>query len=74
MISFLISIAFYVIIGVVFWKFGMLKQRYMEPLFMWISIFGIFTLSEPWIFHLYRYGFAILLTGTAVYIFAIHLK
>lgn len=74
MISFFAIIAFYIIIGVVFWKFGLLKRMYLEPLFMWIMIFGIFALCQPWVFPLYRYGFAVLMTGTLGYIFAIHVK
>jgi len=74
MIAFIISLAFYAIIGILFWKFKLLKRRYMEPLFMLIMIFGIVALCQPLFLPLYTYGFTILLTGTLGYIFSIHLK
>ncbi len=74
MISFLVSIGFYILIGVVFWRLKILERRYLEPIFMWIMIAGIAALCQPWIFFLYHFGFAIVLTGTLGYIFSIHLK
>ncbi|MBM3708904.1 MAG: hypothetical protein FJW61_00580 [Actinobacteria bacterium] len=74
MISLIVSVVFCIIIGIVFWRLKILKRAYLEPLFMWIMIFGIFALCQPWAFILYRFGYAILLTGTAGYIFSIHVK
>ncbi len=74
MIAFIICLAFYAIIGITFWKFKLLKRKYMEPLFMGIMIFGIVALCQPLFLALYTYGFAILMTGTLGYIFSIHLK
>lgn len=74
MISFFIALGFYLILGLVFWRLNMLKRKYLEPLFMWIMILGIAALCQPLFLALYTYGYAILITGTAGYIFAIHLK
>jgi hypothetical protein len=74
MISFFVSIGFYILIGLIFWRFKILKRKYLEPVFVWIMVFGIFALCQPLVFALYHYGFAILLTGTLGYIFSIHLK
>jgi len=74
MVAFLVCIGIYVVIGVTFWRLGMIKRRYLEPIFMWIMIFGIVALCQPWIFFLYHYGFAVLMTGTLGYIFSTHLK
>lgn len=41
---------------------------------MWIMIFGIVSLCQPWIFFLYHYGFAILLTGLLGYTVSVHMK
>jgi len=74
MISFFIALGFYILIGIVFWRMKMLKKQFLEPLFMWIMIFGIFMLCQPFTILLYTYGYAVLLAGTAGYIFSIHLK
>ena len=74
MISFFIAIGFYLVIGLVFWRLKMLKKKYLEPLFMLIMILGIFMLCQPFTMLLYTFGYAVLLTGTAGYIFTIHLK
>ena len=74
MIAFLVCIGFYILIGTIFWKFKILKRKYLEPIFMWIMLFGIVALCQPWMFFLYHYGFAILLMGTLGYIFSIHLQ
>jgi len=74
MIAFLVCIGFYILIGITFWKLDMLKKKYLELIFMWIMIFGIVSLCQPWIFFLYHYGFAILLTGVLGYTVSVHMK
>jgi len=74
MIKLLAAIGFYIIIGLVFWRLNILKRKYLEPLFMWIMLLGIAFLCQPWFLVLYSYGYAVLLAGTAAYIFSIHLK
>jgi hypothetical protein len=74
MYSLIVAVGFYVILGLVFWRFKLLKRKYLEPLFMWIMLLGIAFLCQPWFLILYTYGYAVLLTGTAAYIFSIHLK
>jgi len=74
MTKFIISIGFYIIIIVTFWKFKILKRKYLEPIFIGIMIFGIVALCQPLIFKLYSYGFTILLTGTGGYMFVSHMK
>ena len=56
MVSFLISIGFYVLIGLIFWRLKILKRKYLEPIFMWIMIAGIAALCQPWVFFFYHYG------------------
>ncbi|MBU4292546.1 MAG: hypothetical protein KJ770_00650 [Actinobacteria bacterium] len=74
MISFFISLGFYLVIGLIFWRLKILKKQYLEPVFMWVMMAGIFMLCQPFYILLYTYGYAVLLTGTAGYIFSIHLK
>ncbi len=74
MIAFVVCAASYLLITVIFWKLKILRRQYLEPTFMWIMIFGIVALCQPWTFFLYQNGFAILSTGTLGYILAIHMK
>ena len=74
MVDFLIAIGFVAVLLIVFWRLKWLKKKYLEPVFMVIFLFGIFSLCQPFIFALYRHGFTILLTGTFGYIGAIHFK
>jgi len=74
MVDFLIAIGFVIVLVIVFWRLKMLKKKYLEPVFMAIFLFGIFSLCQPFVFALYRHGFTILLTGTGGYIAAIHFK
>lgn len=74
MIKLIISIGFFILIGITFWKFKILKRKYLEPVFIGIMIFGIVALCQPLIFQLYSFGFAILLTGTGGYMFVSHMK
>ncbi|MBL7060683.1 MAG: hypothetical protein ISS13_02475 [Actinobacteria bacterium] len=74
MVLFFISLGFYIAIGLIFWRFKILKRKYLEPLFMWIMLCGILALCQPWLLNIYHWSYAILLTGVAGYIFSIHLK
>ncbi len=74
MISLFVAIGFYAVIGIVFWRLKILKRKFLEPLFMWLMLLGIFFLCQPWLMVIYHYGYAVLLTGTAGFIFSIHLK
>jgi len=74
MIAFVVCAASYLLIIVIFWKLKILRRQYLEPIFMWIMIFGIVALCQPMTFFLYQNGFAILSTGTLGYILAIHMK
>jgi energy-coupling factor transporter transmembrane protein EcfT len=72
--DFFIAIGFVAVLLIVFWRFKLLKRKYLEPIFMTIMLFGIFALCQPLSFGLYSHGFSILLTGTFGYIGAIHFK
>jgi len=74
MIKLIFSLVFIVVLVLVLWMFKILKRKYLEPIFISIMIFGIVALCQPFIFKLYNYGFAILLTGTGGYMFASHMK
>ncbi len=74
MIKLIISIGFFILIGITFWKFKILKRKYLEPVFIGIMIFGIVSLCQPLIFQLYSFGFTILLTGTGGYMFVSHMR
>ena len=74
MIKFVIGIGFYIVLGFIFWRFKILKRKYLEPVFISIMLFGIFALCQPLMFKLYSNGFAILLTGIGGYMFVSHMK
>jgi hypothetical protein len=74
MLKLILAAGFYAAVGIVFWRLGMLKRRYLEPLFLGVVILGIVALCQPLIFELYSQGFAILMAGTGGYIFVIHMK
>jgi hypothetical protein len=74
MLKLIIVAGFYAAVGITFWKLGILKRRYLEPLFLGVLIFGIIALCQPLIFELYSQGFAILMAGTGGYIFVSHMK
>ncbi len=73
-LSLIIAVVFCLILGLSMWKAGKFKQKNLEPIFMWIMLFGIFALCQPIWFSLYQYGFPILLTGAAGYTFVTHIK
>ncbi|MFW5768797.1 MAG: hypothetical protein ACOCYA_01955 [Spirochaetota bacterium] len=74
MVDFLVGIGFVAVLLIVFWRLHMLKQKYLEPVFMVVMLFGIVALCQPLFFNLYQHGFSILLVGTFGYIGAIHFK
>jgi len=74
MSKFIICLGFYLVITLTFWKFNILKRRYLEPIFICIMLFGIISLCQPLVMGLYSFGFAILLTGTGGYMFVSHMK
>jgi hypothetical protein len=74
MVKLFIAIGIWVVIGVVFWAFKILKRKYLEPIFIGIMLFGIVALCQPAIFPLYSYGFMILLLGVAGYMFVSHMR
>jgi len=55
-------------------KTGNFRRAVLEPLFMWVALFGIVALCQPVFFWLYQWGFTILLTGTIGFNVAINLK
>jgi hypothetical protein len=71
---------FYFIVGaliiffVLAWRLKFLKKSVLEPIFMFLMLFGIVALIQPLSFWLYSHGFSILFPSTLGYIFAIHLK
>jgi len=54
-------------------KFFARLKKYMEPLSIFLVIFGIFSLCQPFIFFLYHYGFAFLGVGTGLYTIFSHI-
>ena len=74
MIKLIIAIGVWVVIGVLFAAFRILKRKYLEPVFIAIMLFGIVALCQPLIFPLYSFGFAILLMGVAGYMFVSHMN
>jgi len=74
MTKLIIALAIYAVVGITFWIFKLLKRKYLEPVFISIMILGIVSLCQPVLFHLYSFGYAILLTGTGGYMFVSHMK
>ncbi|MBM3699718.1 MAG: hypothetical protein FJW68_02220 [Actinobacteria bacterium] len=73
-LALIIALAFCLILGLAMWRAKKFQQKYLEPIFMGIMLFGIVALCQPLWQPLYQYGFPILLTGTAGYIFVTHIK
>ena len=48
--------------------------KYFEPISMWLLIFGIVSISQPWSEWLHRYGFTITLCGLVGFIVFSHVK
>jgi len=74
MLKLIIVLAFWAVIGTVFWRLKLLKRQYLEPVFTVVMILGIVALCQPYIFVFYNWGLATLLAGTAGYMFASHMK
>ena len=74
MIKLIISLAFFLVIGLTFWKLKLLKRKNLEPVFIVVMILGIIALCQPFFFKLYSYGFGITLTGVGGYMFVSHMK
>lgn len=55
-------------------NFRELSARVLEPLSMYIMIFGILALCQPWIEVLHRYGVTITLVGLVGFIVFSHIK
>jgi hypothetical protein len=44
-------------------SFKQVSARYLEPISMWLMVFGIAALCQPWSLDLHRYGITIVLVG-----------
>jgi len=53
--------------------FRLLSVKYFEPISMWVIIFGIFSLCQPWVLFLHVYGFSIILVGLIGFIVFSHI-
>ncbi len=54
-------------------NFHELNSRYLEPGSMWLMIFGIAALCQPWIFFLHRYGVTIMILGLVAFMITSHI-
>ena len=54
--------------------FRQLTVNYFEPISMWVIIFGIVSLCQPWFLTLHVYGFSIILIGLVGFIVFSHIK
>jgi len=54
--------------------FRQLSVKFFEPISMWVIIFGIFSLCQPWVLLLHVYGFSIILVGLVGFIVFSHIK
>jgi hypothetical protein len=54
--------------------FRKLSVKYFEPISMWVIIFGILGLCQPWILFFHVYGFLTILIGLVGFIFFSHIK
>ena len=73
-ISLVVAVIACLILGFAMWRAKKFKKAYLEPIFMWVMLFGIFALCQPLLKPLFQYGFPILLTGVAGYMVASHIK
>jgi hypothetical protein len=44
-------------------SFAQISKRYLEPISMWLMIFGIVALCQPWLMLLHSYSVTIILVG-----------
>ena len=54
-------------------SFRELNRRYLEPGSMWVMIFGIVALCQPWNFFLHRYGVTIIIIGLIAFLITSHI-
>ena len=54
--------------------FRQLSVKFFEPISMWVIIFGIVSLCQPWFLTLHVYGFSIILIGLVGFIVFSHIK
>jgi hypothetical protein len=54
-------------------SFRELNRRYFEPGSMWVMIFGIVALCQPWNFFLHRYGVTIIIIGLVAFLITAHI-
>ena len=54
--------------------FRQYSVKYFEPISMWVIIFGIFSLCQPWVLILHVYGVSIILIGLVGFIVFSHIK
>ena len=54
-------------------SFREINRRYFEPGSMWLMIFGIVALCQPWNFFLHRYGVTIILVGLVCFLITSHI-
>ena len=73
-ISLIVALAFCLILGLIMWRDKKFKKRYLEPIFMWVMLFGIVALCQPLWQPLFQYGYPILLTGVAGYMVVTHIR
>lgn len=73
-ISLIVALAFCLILGLIMWRAKKFKKRYLEPIFMWVMLFGIVALCQPLWQPLFQYGYPILLTGVAGYMVVTHIR
>ena len=54
-------------------SFRDLNRRYLEPGSIWLMIFGIVALCQPWNLFLHRYGVLIILLGLVGFLITSHI-
>ena len=54
--------------------FRKMSKKYFEPLSIWLMIFGIASIVQPWSMCFHSYGAVITLTGLVSFIFFSHIK
>jgi len=74
MLVFLVCAAAMLVFGLVMALLGRFRNRYLEPVFMFLGLAGIVMLCQPLTFVLYRYGFAVVLTAFVGYNVASRIK
>jgi len=70
----LVACAACLVLALILKRTGNFRRAVLEPLFMWVALFGILALCQPFFFWLYKWGFTILLAGTIGFNVAINMK